>query len=88
MPLASPRSGAATLLCSRMLPDRLREPRRGAATARGPLDDPELARFIAESASHEMVVMVGLARRTAEGVSNTELVIHRGKLLGPTTRSC
>jgi predicted amidohydrolase len=47
-----------------------------------PLDDPELAKFIAESANHEMVVMVGLARRGADGMYNTELVIHRGKLLG------
>ena len=46
------------------------------------LDDPELANFIAESANHEMVVMVGLARRGADGMYNTELVIHRGKLLG------
>ena len=47
-----------------------------------PLDDPELASFIAESANHEMVVMVGLARKGADGLYNTELVIHRGKLLG------
>jgi len=46
------------------------------------LDDPELARFIAESANHDIVVMVGLARKGADGLYNTELVIHRGKLLG------
>ncbi len=46
------------------------------------LDDPELAAFIAESARHDMVVLVGLARRAPEGLFNTELVIHRGKLLG------
>ncbi|MBM4092710.1 MAG: carbon-nitrogen hydrolase family protein, partial [Planctomycetes bacterium] len=40
------------------------------------LDDPELAQFIAESAAHEMVVIVGLARRAADGLYNTELVIH------------
>jgi predicted amidohydrolase len=46
------------------------------------LDDPELARFIAESAAHDMVVLVGLARKARDGLYNTELVIHRGKLLG------
>ena len=45
-------------------------------------DDPELAAFIAESASHEMVVMVGLARITDEGLYNTVLVISGGKLMG------
>ena len=55
-----------------------------AAVQRGarPLDDPELQQFIAESAAHDMVVMVGLARRAADGLYNTELVIHRGRLLG------
>jgi predicted amidohydrolase len=46
------------------------------------LDDPELAKFIAESAAHDMVVLVGLARRATDGFYNTELVIHQGKLLG------
>ncbi len=55
-----------------------------AAVRRGarPLDDPELAAFIAESAGHEMVILVGLARLTAEGIYNTVLVIEGGKLLG------
>ena len=55
-----------------------------AAVQRGarPLDDPELKQFIAESAAHDMVVMVGLARKAADGLYNTELVIHRGRLLG------
>jgi predicted amidohydrolase len=46
------------------------------------IDDPELAAFIAESASHGMVVLVGLARITDEGLYNTVLVISGGKLLG------
>ena len=46
------------------------------------LDDPELKQFIAESADHDMVVLVGLARRAGDALYNTELVIHRGKLLG------
>jgi predicted amidohydrolase len=46
------------------------------------LDDPALKAFVAESADHDMVVLVGLARRAADGLYNTELVIHRGKLLG------
>jgi predicted amidohydrolase len=49
--------------------------------ARG-LDDPDLARFIAESADHDVVVLVGLARRAADGLYNTQLVIHQGQLLG------
>ncbi len=52
--------------------------RRGARS----LDDPELAKFIAESSAHEMVVLVGLARKVGDALYNTELVIHRGKLLG------
>lgn len=47
-----------------------------------PLNDPELGQFIAESAQHDMVVLVGLARKAADGLFNTVLVIHRGRLLG------
>ena len=32
--------------------------------------------------THDMVVLVGLARQAADGLYNTELVIHGGKLLG------
>jgi predicted amidohydrolase len=46
------------------------------------LDDPELSAFIGESAAHEMVVLVGLARRATDGLYNSVLVIHRGRLLG------
>ncbi len=46
------------------------------------LDDPELTKFIAESSAHDMVVLVGLARKAGDALYNTELVIHRGKLLG------
>ena len=49
--------------------------------ARG-IDSSELAAFIAESAGHDMVVLVGLARKTDEGIYNSELVIYGGKLLG------
>jgi predicted amidohydrolase len=52
--------------------------RRGARQ----LDDPELMAFIKESASHDLVVIVGLARRASDGLYNTVLVIHRGRLLG------
>jgi predicted amidohydrolase len=47
-----------------------------------PLNDPELRKFIAESAAHDMVVLVGMARRAAEGIYNSALVIHHGRLLG------
>jgi predicted amidohydrolase len=46
------------------------------------MDDPELQAFISESGAHSMVILVGLARQTDEGVYNSELVIHRGKVLG------
>ncbi|MHC1769200.1 MAG: carbon-nitrogen hydrolase family protein [Verrucomicrobiia bacterium] len=46
------------------------------------LDDPDLRRFINDSGAHDMVVLVGLARVAADGLYNTELVIHRGRLLG------
>ncbi|HUU27295.1 MAG TPA: carbon-nitrogen hydrolase family protein [archaeon] len=45
-------------------------------------DDPELTAFIRESSGHEMVILVGLARITAEGLYNSILVIHQGRLLG------
>ena len=47
-----------------------------------PLNDPELQTFIDESKSHDVVVMIGMARKTSEGIYNSILVIHRGKLLG------
>lgn len=46
------------------------------------LDDPELTGFIADTRHHEVVVLVGLARRAADGLYNSQLVIHRGRLLG------
>ncbi len=47
-----------------------------------PVDDPALQALVQESAGHGMVVLVGLARKTPEGIYNSELVIHAGKLLG------
>jgi predicted amidohydrolase len=46
------------------------------------LDDAEVKAFIAESGKHGMVVLVGMARVTPDGLYNTVLVIHRGELLG------
>jgi predicted amidohydrolase len=46
------------------------------------LDDPRLEAFIAESAAHETVILVGMSERAGEKIYNTQLVIHRGKLLG------
>lgn len=46
------------------------------------LDDPDLKQFIAESAAHDTVVLAGLARKAADGLYNSELVIHRGQLIG------
>jgi len=46
------------------------------------LDNPRLETFIAESASHDTVILVGMSERAGEKIYNTQLVIHRGKLLG------
>ncbi len=46
------------------------------------MDDPDLQAFIAETKAHSMVVLVGLARITDKGIFNSELVLHRGKVLG------
>lgn len=58
--------------------DSLEHMRQGARQ----MDDPELKRFVAESSVHSMVVLVGLARVTEQGIFNTVIVIHQGKLLG------
>lgn len=58
--------------------DSLENLRRGARR----VDDPKLQEFIRRSADHELVVVVGIARLTDEGIYNSVLVIHRGKLLG------
>lgn len=50
--------------------------------ARG-LDDPGLVRFVDSTKSHDTVVLVGIARKRPQGgIANTQLVIHRGKLVG------
>jgi predicted amidohydrolase len=46
------------------------------------LDDPELKRFIAESVAHDIVILVGLARKAGDSLYNTALAIHHGQLLG------
>jgi predicted amidohydrolase len=46
------------------------------------IDDPDVRALIAESAEHSMTVLVGIARRTDEGIFNTVLVFEGGKLLG------
>ncbi len=64
-----------TFLSGYETPEKMRQGARG-------IDDPSLQSFIAESSGHSMVVVVGLARITEEGIYNTALVIHKGKLLG------
>ncbi|MBN2450912.1 MAG: hypothetical protein JXR77_11015 [Lentisphaeria bacterium] len=56
---------------------------RGAVEAGArPMDDPALRAFVSGSAAHAMVILVGMARRAAEGLFNSVLVIHRGAVLG------
>jgi predicted amidohydrolase len=44
--------------------------------------DPVLQDFISESSSHSMVILVGLARITDDGIYNSVAVIHRGEVIG------
>ncbi len=46
------------------------------------LHDPDLAALIEETSAHDMVLLVGVARRAADGLHNSQLVLHRGALLG------
>ena len=46
------------------------------------VDDPELSKFIAESAGHTMTILVGMSRRTDQGILNTVLVIENGEIAG------
>lgn len=46
------------------------------------MEDSALQSLIAESSAHSMVILVGLARQTDQGIFNSELVIHHGKVLG------
>jgi predicted amidohydrolase len=46
------------------------------------LDDPRLVTFIAESAAHDTVILVGMSERAGDKIYNTQLVIYGGKLLG------
>lgn len=46
------------------------------------MEDSSLQSLIAESSAHSMVILVGLARQTDQGIFNSELVIHHGKVLG------
>ncbi len=46
------------------------------------LDDPRLATFIRSTSAHDMVVLVGTAERLGDDLLNTQLVIHKGALLG------
>lgn len=46
------------------------------------LGDPGLQELVADTAHHDMVVLVGMARKDGGRLYNSELVIHKGKLLG------
>ncbi len=46
------------------------------------MDDPELRKFIAESAEHQMTILLGMARLTERGIWNTVIVVENGKLTG------
>lgn len=52
------------------------------------LDSAEVQAFIAETAAHGMVTLVGMARFADDGLYNSQLVIHRGELLGVYDKVC
>jgi predicted amidohydrolase len=58
--------------------------RAGVEQGTRPLNDPEIAKFIAESSSNDMVIVMGMAHRAKPGdeLHDTALVIHHGKSLG------
>jgi len=46
------------------------------------LDDPRLARLVAETAAHDVVFIGGLNERRGEAIYNSAAIIHRGAVLG------
>ena len=46
------------------------------------LDDPRIEGLVAETAGRDIVFMVGLNERSGERIYNSELIAHRGALLG------
>lgn len=58
------------------------ESRAAVAAGARSLEDPDLQEFIRETAEHDLVVVVGLARRNGQRLFNSALVIQQGRLLG------
>lgn len=56
--------------------------REEVAKASRSLDDADIQSLIRSTADHELVVLVGLARKSDAGLMNSMLIMHRGKLLG------
>ncbi len=47
-----------------------------------PMDDPRLLEFIRFSAAYDTVILVGMSEREGDKIFNTQIVVHRGALLG------
>lgn len=46
------------------------------------IDDPRIQEFIKESSEHDTVILVGMSEKKEDGIYNSQLVIHKGELLG------
>lgn len=58
------------------------ESRAAVGTGARALEDPELQGFIRDTAGHDMVLVIGIARRQARQIFDSALVIHQGRMLG------
>jgi len=46
------------------------------------LDDPRLVKLVAEAGQYDMVFLVGMSERADDGIFNTELISHKGAVIG------
>lgn len=51
------------------------------------LDDPRVEALVAETADNDVVFMAGLNERSGDRIFNSELIAHRGSLLGVTRKT-
>ena len=52
------------------------------------LDSPELQAFLRATAAHDIVLLIGMARLAHDGLYNSQLVMHRGELIGVYDKVC
>jgi len=47
-----------------------------------PVESAEITRLVGATQSHKTVLLVGFAEKTPQGIFNSQIVIHRGEILG------